>query len=84
VGPTPERSAFTAQLSSAIPFYRLRLAVRPELTGLKQIKFGYSASPEENFEVLRHDLYYIKRRSLALSLLVLARTVASVLGMDGR
>jgi exopolysaccharide biosynthesis polyprenyl glycosylphosphotransferase len=84
VGPRPERPSFTAELADVIPFYRLRLAVRPGLTGLKQIKFGYAASAEEHLEVLRHDLYYIKRRSLALNLLVLARTVASVLGMDGR
>jgi exopolysaccharide biosynthesis polyprenyl glycosylphosphotransferase len=84
VGPRPERPEFTAQLADVIPFYRLRLAVRPGLTGLKQIKFGYAATAEEHLEVLRHDLYYIKRRSLALNLLVLARTVASVLGMDGR
>jgi exopolysaccharide biosynthesis polyprenyl glycosylphosphotransferase len=84
VGPRPERPTFTAELAEVIPFYRLRLAVRPGLTGLKQIKFGYAASAEEHLEVLRHDLYYIKRRSLALNLLVLARTVASVLGMDGR
>jgi exopolysaccharide biosynthesis polyprenyl glycosylphosphotransferase len=84
VGPRPERPAFTAELAEVIPFYRLRLAVRPGLTGLKQIKFGYAASAEEHLEVLRHDLYYIKRRSLALNLLVLARTVASVFGMDGR
>lgn len=84
VGPRPERPGFTAELAEVIPFYRLRLAVRPGLTGLKQIKFGYAASVEDHLEVLRHDLYYIKRRSLALNLLVLARTVASVLGMDGR
>ncbi len=84
VGPRPERPAFTAELAKTIPFYRLRLAVRPGLTGLKQIKFGYAATAEEHLEVLRHDLYYIKRRSLALNLLILARTVASVLGMDGR
>lgn len=84
VGPRPERPTFTAELADVIPFYRLRLAVRPGLTGLKQIKFGYAASAEEHLEVLRHDLYYIKRRSLALNLLVLARTVASVFGMDGR
>ncbi|HEX6509921.1 MAG TPA: sugar transferase [Chloroflexota bacterium] len=84
VGPRPERPSFTDELAEVIPFYRLRLAVRPGLTGLKQIKFGYAATAEEHLEVLRHDLYYIKRRSLALNLLILARTVASVLGMDGR
>ncbi|MBV9281396.1 MAG: sugar transferase, partial [Chloroflexi bacterium] len=84
VGPRPERQEFTDQLARTIPFYRLRLSVRPGLTGLKQIRVGYASSMEEHLEVLRHDLYYIKHRSLVLNLLIMARTLGSVLGMDGR
>jgi exopolysaccharide biosynthesis polyprenyl glycosylphosphotransferase len=84
VGPRPERPEFTDKLSEALPFYRLRLSVRPGLTGMKQIKFGYASSPEEHLEVLRHDLYYIKHRSLALNMVIMARTVGSVIGMEGR
>lgn len=84
VGPRPERAEFTADLSGQLPFYRLRLTVRPGLTGLKQIRVGYAATVEEHLEVLRHDLYYIKHRSVTLNVLILARTLGSVLGMDGR
>jgi lipopolysaccharide/colanic/teichoic acid biosynthesis glycosyltransferase len=84
VGPRPERREFTDRLSAEVPFYGLRLTVRPGLTGLKQIKVGYAASPEEHLEVLRHDLYYIKHRSLALNILIMARTLGSIVGMDGR
>jgi exopolysaccharide biosynthesis polyprenyl glycosylphosphotransferase len=84
VGPRPERPSFTDELSRAIPFYRLRLAVRPGLTGLKQIRVGYAATPDEHLDVLRHDLYYIKHRSLALNALIVARTLGAVLGMRGR
>jgi exopolysaccharide biosynthesis polyprenyl glycosylphosphotransferase len=84
VGPRPERPEFTETLSCDIPFYRLRLSVRPGMTGLKQIKVGYAATPEEHLEVLRHDLYYIKHRSLALNLTIIARTLGSVVGLDGR
>jgi lipopolysaccharide/colanic/teichoic acid biosynthesis glycosyltransferase len=84
VGPRPERPAFTNSLADTIPFYRLRLAIRPGLTGLKQIRLGYAATAEEHLEVLRHDLYYIKHRSIALNLLIIARTVGSVLGLTGR
>ncbi len=83
-GPRPERPSFTDELSRAIPFYRLRLAVRPGLTGLKQIRVGYASTPEEHLDVLRHDLYYIKHRSLALNALIVARTLGTVFGMRGR
>lgn len=84
VGPRPERPEFTETLSEQIPFYRLRLSARPGLTGLKQIKVGYAASVEEHLEVLRHDLYYLKHRSPALNLNIIARTLGSVFGRDGR
>lgn len=84
VGPRPERIEFTGDLSERLPFYRLRLTVRPGLTGLKQIRVGYAATTEEHLEVLRHDLYYIKHRSIALNVLIMARTLGSVFGMDGR
>ena len=84
VGPRPERIEFTDELSRQIPFYRLRLSVRPGLTGQKQIKVGYAATKDEHLEVLRHDLYYIKHRSLALNLAIIARTLGSVVGQDGR
>jgi exopolysaccharide biosynthesis polyprenyl glycosylphosphotransferase len=84
VGPRPERPSFTDHLAESLPFYRLRLAVRPGLTGLKQIRFGYAATVEEHLEVLRHDLYYIKHRSLGLNVVVIARTLGRVFGMKGR
>lgn len=84
VGPRPERPWFTDELSQVIPFYRLRLAVRPGLTGLKQIRVGYASTPEEHLDVLRHDLYYIKHRSLALNALIATRTLGTVFGMRGR
>jgi exopolysaccharide biosynthesis polyprenyl glycosylphosphotransferase len=84
VGPRPERPEFTDSLAEIIPFYRLRLSVRPGLTGLKQIKVGYASTPEEHLEVLRHDLYFIKHRSVALNLVIMARTLGSVVGRDGR
>jgi len=84
VGPRPERPEFTNTLSREIPFYRLRLAVRPGLTGLKQLKVGYAASVDEHLEVLRHDLYYIKHRSLPLNLAIIARTIGTVVGRTGR
>jgi exopolysaccharide biosynthesis polyprenyl glycosylphosphotransferase len=84
VGPRPERPEFTDSLADIIPFYRLRLSVRPGLTGLKQIKVGYASTPEEHLEVLRHDLYFIKHRSVALNLVIVARTLGSVIRRDGR
>jgi lipopolysaccharide/colanic/teichoic acid biosynthesis glycosyltransferase len=53
-----------------------RLAVLPGMTGLAQIN-GRSASPFE--KIVRLDLLYIRRRSLALDMLILWKTIPVVL-----
>jgi lipopolysaccharide/colanic/teichoic acid biosynthesis glycosyltransferase len=44
VGPRPERPVFVEQLKQQIPFYGLREAVKPGLTGWAQIRYPYGAS----------------------------------------
>ena len=60
VGPRPERAHFVDQLLRQIPFYSLRFAVKPGLTGWAQVKYQYGSSIEDAMEKLRYDLYYIK------------------------
>jgi lipopolysaccharide/colanic/teichoic acid biosynthesis glycosyltransferase len=84
IGPRPERPEFVAQLQQQIPFYRLRLAVRPGLGGWAQVNFGYGSSVEDALVKLQYDLYYIKHQSLSLDLLILLKSIGLVLSMRGR
>ena len=84
VGPRPERPEFVGQLSRHIPFYRARHSVPPGITGWAQIHQDYGDSLEGAAEKLEYDLYYIKRASPVLDLIILLRTVAKVLGLQGR
>ena len=70
-------------MSAKIPYYDLRMAVRPGLTGWAQINNGYAVSLEEVTEKLRYDLYYIKHRSLWLDLWIIFRSVGEGLGFQG-
>jgi len=83
VGPRPERPQLVARLAAEIPLYRARLAVKPGLTGWAQINHGYANTVAEAMRKLQFDLFYIKRQSLWLDLLVLLRTVKVVLSFDG-
>jgi lipopolysaccharide/colanic/teichoic acid biosynthesis glycosyltransferase len=83
VGPRPERPEFVELLSGHIPFYRSRLAVTPGLTGWAQIKFRYGSSVEDALSKLQYDLYYIRHQSLLLDLLIMLRTVGTVLTLRG-
>jgi sugar transferase (PEP-CTERM system associated) len=83
VGPRPERPEFIAVLSREIPYYSLRLAVKPGITGWAQIKYRYGASIQDAAEKLQYDLYYIKHMSLALDAGIAMRTVRTVLSQFG-
>src|SRR5579871_528881 len=64
VGPRPLPHSNYALFMEKIPYFRLRSAVRPGITGWAQIKYGYANGLEEETEKMRYDLYYIKHRSL--------------------
>ena len=79
VGPRPEILANVEAMTEQIPYYSLRLSVRPGLTGWAQTRFGYSVSLEQVTEKMRYDLFYIKHMSLWLDLRILVDTVKIVL-----
>lgn len=83
IGPRPERPAFVEQLSLVIPHYADRAVVKPGITGWAQVNFPYGASVEDARQKLTYDLYYVRRRSLFLDLLILVATVRVILFQEG-
>lgn len=83
VGPRAERPQFAEQLNRAVPFYRQRRYVRPGLTGWAQINARYKSPVRDAREVLAHDLYYVKNRSVILDTFVLLSTLWLVLFPKG-
>lgn len=79
VGPRPERKYFTDQLEEQIPFYTQRFNVKPGLTGWAQVCYDYGATVEDAVEKLNYDLFYIKNMSFALDMVILLKTVKTVL-----
>ncbi|MBV1914978.1 MAG: TIGR03013 family PEP-CTERM/XrtA system glycosyltransferase [Pseudomonadales bacterium] len=83
VGPRPERPEFVGELNIKIPYYDKRHQVKPGVTGWAQINYPYGASDEDARQKLQYDLYYAKNNSLFMDLLVIIRTVETVL-YDGQ
>jgi sugar transferase (PEP-CTERM system associated) len=83
VGPRPERPEFVRSLTDEIRFYGQRHVVRPGLTGWAQVCYTYGATVEDAMEKLQYDLFYIKHRSTALDLFVLAKTIKTVVMRRG-
>ncbi len=79
VGPRPERPEFVEWLSKEIPYYGIRHAVRPGITGWAQVQYKYGNTLEDAREKLQYDLFYIKNASVGLDLLILFQTIKIVL-----
>ena len=78
VGPRPE-NLYRVKNHEALR--SLRLAVKPGLTGLAQIRSFYDLKPQHK---IKYDYLYIQRRSLTLNLYILLKTIPVVLLMKGQ
>jgi sugar transferase (PEP-CTERM system associated) len=83
VGPRPERPEFVTRLTTSIPYYYERHAVKPGLTGWAQLCFPYGSSEADTLKKLQFDLYYVKNQSLLFDLMILLQTVEVVLWQKG-
>lgn len=79
VGPRPERPEFVEKLIQVIPYYNLRHATRPGITGWAQTLYKYGNTIEDSKEKLRYDLYYIKNCSPAFDVWIIFNTIRTVL-----
>jgi lipopolysaccharide/colanic/teichoic acid biosynthesis glycosyltransferase len=83
IGPRPEAVPLSLWYESELPFYRYRHIVRPGITGWAQVKQGHVANVDEVLWKLHYDFYYIKNFSFWLDLLIIARTIRTVLSGFG-
>jgi exopolysaccharide biosynthesis polyprenyl glycosylphosphotransferase len=83
VGPRPIRESYARELEEHIPFYRLRFCVKPGLTGWAQVNYDYAGSIGGQFEKFQYELFYTEHMSLVLDLLILFKTIKTVLRQRG-
>ena len=79
IGPRPEAEVLSVWYTSELPFYRYRHVVKPGISGWAQVNQGHVAEVEEVNHKLQYDFYYIKYFSPWLDLLILFRTIKTVL-----
>ena len=84
IGPRPERPYFVEQLERDIPYYSLRFAARPGLTGWAQVNYPYGANLEDTLRKLEYDLYYIRHFSFMLDASIVLKTIHIMLFGKGR
>lgn len=83
VGPRPERDFYLKQIISKAPYYNLVHQVRPGITSLGMVKYGYASNVEEMIERSKFDILYVDNVSFALDIKILFYTINTVLTGKG-
>lgn len=78
VGPRPERPEIIEQLRDDMPGIERRLAATPGLTGLAQVRNGYSNDLAGMRRKLAFDLRYLRSRSLIRDVTLIFETIPRV------
>lgn len=79
IGPRPEQRVFVQEFEKDIPFFSYRHVVRPGITGWAQVMQGYAGDKTATRSKLQYDLYYIKNYSFWLDMLIVLKTLRTIL-----
>ncbi len=78
VGPRPERQYYVDQIIERVPAYALLHQVRPGITSMGMVKYGYAQNVDEMVTRVAYDLMYLNNMSLLNDIKILIYTVKIV------
>lgn len=79
IGPRALMEEEVNEFTPQIPYFSLRHSIKPGITGWAQINYPHGATVQDGLAKLEYDLYYLKNLSPLLDLIILARTVRTVM-----
>ena len=83
VGPRPEREYFINQIMQKAPYYALLHQIRPGITSMGMVKYGYASTIDEMLERLKFDIIYIDNMSLVTDMKIIIYTIKTVITGKG-
>jgi exopolysaccharide biosynthesis polyprenyl glycosylphosphotransferase len=83
VGPRPERPEFMDEICERFPYFRVRSAFKPGVTGWAQVRNGYVADIDGFEQKLAHDLFYMRNWSLSMDVSIMWTTIRTMLSLRG-
>jgi lipopolysaccharide/colanic/teichoic acid biosynthesis glycosyltransferase len=79
IGPRPEAATLAEWYESQLPFYQYRHIVPPGITGWAQVNQGHVTDPDDVLDKLHYDFFYIKHFSIWLDMLIVLKTLRTML-----
>lgn len=84
VGPRPERQFFLDDIIIYIPKYKELLNLKPGITSLGQIKYGYADNLEQMLKRAKYDLIYLDNLNFWTDIKLILSTIVVVFQGKGR
>lgn len=84
VGPRPERSHYINEISKEAPHFSQILHIRPGITSLGMVKFGYAENVNQMIQRLNFDMIYMENQSLWLDFKIMLYTIRTLLSGEGK
>ncbi len=75
VGPRPERRFYIDQIIKVAPNFRKLQKIKPGITSIGQVKYGYAENVDQMTRRLRYDLIYLENMSILTDLRVILFTI---------
>jgi putative colanic acid biosynthesis UDP-glucose lipid carrier transferase len=79
VGPRPERRFFIEQIIQKAPEYKNLLSIKPGITSIGQIKYGYAENIDQMIQRMKFDQIYLKNQKLTVDLNIIMATVRFII-----
>lgn len=83
VGPRPEREFFINQINRRGGNFNDLIQIKPGITSLGQIRYGYASSVDQMMSRLKYEKLYLKKISLYTDVKIILNTFVSVLKAKG-
>lgn len=84
VGPRAEREFFARQIIAVAPHYKHVLKVKPGITSLGMVKYGYASTVPEMVKRLKYDVIYIENMGILMDFKIIIYTVLTVVTGRGK
>lgn len=84
VGPRPEREYFIDKIETRAPEYEKLLRIKPGLTSLGMVKYGYAYDVDGMISRMKYDMIYLDEMSMWFDIKIMCHTVLTVMRGEGK